>query len=430
MSNFDYKIDLSTYYPSNENKFNIYVDDMENLIAKNVSLPYVISITNWKSSYTIYLENLSDGCGEIREIILDGYVTTTTTLNFILTTTKYIPPTTLFTTTITTTTTSTTFTTITTQYVPPSTTTTTTQSIIIIPTTTSTTQPPVGYKVFYNNPKSITLQKNNCSGDGCVGTFVTYNVPYGKHSVTRLENSTSAQQEVDTIADQDINDNGQNYANNNGSCEGCTTTATYWNTQQIISKTRNDCSPCEGTSVNFIVGANLYSSNVSVNDANNIAINANQENAQINANANGQCVNCPNETVYYYNEQFFIEKFRNNCDSGCEGTKQFYLVLANIASSTINVADANRIARESWDSAAQDWANTFGGCINCPPPNPCDCKRGVLRNVGEYSFTNCQGISESGYIENKDNVIDVCIDISQSYFNVNVGGNLPDCQCS
>lgn len=444
---FNYKIDLSTYYPSNDNKFNIYVDEMTNKVASNVSLPYVISMNIWKSSYKIYLENLSDGCGDVREIIVDGYTTTTTTLNFILTTTKYVPPTTLFTTTTTTTTTSTTITTITTQYVPPSTTTTTTTGYVPPSTTTTTTQPIiVGYKRWYNNPMSRTLFRNNCPS-GCTPTEATYYVEYGKYYVDRLE-GVDGQSDVDTIATQDLNDNTQNFVNNNANCVDCPVTI-FWNTQQVINKTRNNCSPCEGTSVPFIIPANTYSSLISVEDANTFVINSNQENAQINANLNGQCVNCPQETFptlyvtanvscpqgngYVALYGFGGKPFDNNSYEYKIGGGSYNNTLSN---GGYGILLQNGVytgfVRDSRGVEASVQFN-----IDCQTTTttttipPCDCYKGTVRNVGEYFFTNCQGNGESGYIYNRDDIItSLCIDISQPYFNVNVLVKTGECNCS
>lgn len=442
---FDYRIDLSTYYPSNENKFNIYVDEMTNKVASNVALPYVISMDIWKSSYTIYLENLSEGCGEIREIIVDGYTTTTTTLNFILTTTKYVPPTTLFTTTTTSTTTSTTITTITTQYVPPSTTVapTTVAPTTIFPTTT---QPiVVGYKRFYNNPHSRTLSKNNCP-EGCTGGSATYHVEFGKYYVDRLE-GIDGQADVDAIASQDLDDNTQNFVNNNTGCTDCPSTV-FWNTQQTITKTRDNCSPCEGTSVNFIITANTYSSDISVEDANSIAIAANQTNAQINANLNGQCVNCPQEIIplsiftgvgdcVFGNSFVSVGAYNGVPFEG--GNYEFWI---NGEGSTFGTSYGkfglpNGIhTAYVKDSKGTTVSQIFN--INCPVETttttttspPCDCYKGVIRNVGEYFYTTCNGNGESGYISNRDDIINICIDITQSYTNVDRLVKSDECGCS
>jgi hypothetical protein len=442
MSNFDYKIDLSTYYFSNENKFNIYVDEMTNKVASNVSLPYVISMNIWKSSYTIYLENLSEGCGEIREIVVNGYTTTTTTLNFILTTTKYVPPTTLFTTTTTTTTSSTTITTITTKYVPPTTVATT--------QTPSTTQPPsttipptisVGSRRWYNTPTSRTLTRQGCP-NGCTAGQATYFVESGKYYVDRLE-GIDGQGDVDALATQDLNNNAQNYVNNNAPCINCPSTV-FFNTAQSITKTKNNCAEgCQGTSVPYPISADAYSSNISVQNANDIAIAANQDNAQINANSNGDCINCPQGVT-----PLFISVGVADCVDGRSfvsvgayngvpfdgGNYEFWIDGEDTTFSTIlgrfGLLNGTHTAYVK-DSKGTQVSQTF--YINCPvettttqAPPPCDCRAGYVNINVTYMFTDCGGFRQSGRAES-DGLSNICYDTTRSHFGVNLGTESNNC---
>jgi len=64
---------------------------------------------------------------------------------------------------------------------------------------------------YYNASQSGNFTKNNCSGDS-TGSTVTYTVAPG------IYNSTVSQAAADQQATNDINTNGQNYANANGSC--------------------------------------------------------------------------------------------------------------------------------------------------------------------------------------------------------------------
>lgn len=463
---YNYKIDLSTYYPSNDNKFNIYLDSLENKIASDVSLPYVIQISTWKASYTLYLENLSEGCGEINEYIIDGYSTTTTTMNFILTTQPYFAPTTLFTTTTTSTTTSTTITTLTTQYVPPTTLLTTTRPPSTPPPTEPpSTPPPIGYTAWYNNPYHKKATKNNCP-DGCTGNDYTYSVPYGRYSVSK-PNGENGQAEVDAMAYQDAEDNAQNAANTYGTCSNCPAPQ-YWNTEQTITKTKNDCGDCEGTSVNYVVAANSYWSYTSVEDANGIAISVNQENAQTNANLNGSCINCPPpptnppettnipETTQAPPASLYISvasscifnsgfisvgayngvpyengNYEFNLDGGAWefAAGQYGYNGVSDGLHTVNIRDAQGTTRSQQVNIS---------CYVAPPettqapPPPCECHSGRVTNMGVYYFTNCSGQYESGEITNRDDInFQVCIDISQGYTNVEIGVlNGAGCNCS
>lgn len=66
--------------------------------------------------------------------------------------------------------------------------------------------------VYYKNViKSGSFQKNNCVSGG-TGSWVTYSVAAGTYS------STISQADADTKAQNDVNNNGQAYANANGSC--------------------------------------------------------------------------------------------------------------------------------------------------------------------------------------------------------------------
>lgn len=65
--------------------------------------------------------------------------------------------------------------------------------------------------LYYNVQKSGQFTRNNCA-NGYTGTTLTYYVPAGTHS------STVSQAAADQLAIDDVNNNGQNYANINGAC--------------------------------------------------------------------------------------------------------------------------------------------------------------------------------------------------------------------
>jgi hypothetical protein len=64
---------------------------------------------------------------------------------------------------------------------------------------------------YYNAAQSQNFTRNNCPS-GYTGSTVTYTVPAGTYS------STTSQAAADQLAMNDINANGQNYANTNGTC--------------------------------------------------------------------------------------------------------------------------------------------------------------------------------------------------------------------
>ncbi|WP_205886150.1 DUF5977 domain-containing protein, partial [Escherichia coli] len=68
-----------------------------------------------------------------------------------------------------------------------------------------------GICTFYNAVQSGSFTKNNCPNGG-TGSTVTYTVAAGTYS------STVSQADADQKATNDVNTNGQAYANANGIC--------------------------------------------------------------------------------------------------------------------------------------------------------------------------------------------------------------------
>jgi hypothetical protein len=79
---------------------------------------------------------------------------------------------------------------------------------------------------FYNVAKSQTFTRNNCSAGYTPGS-VTYSVVAGKYA------SLISQADADQQAQNDINANGQNYANVNGTCTLASVTITSVNNAGI-----------------------------------------------------------------------------------------------------------------------------------------------------------------------------------------------------
>jgi hypothetical protein len=132
------------------------------------------------------------------------------------------------------------------------------------------------YKVYANSQQSQTFTRNNCPA-GYSGTPVTYTVPGGKYR------SIISQADADAQATAEINANGQNYANTNGSC-------VFYNVAMSQNFTRNNCpAPQYGSTVTYTVPAGKHSSTVSQADANAKAQNDLNTNGQQYANTNGTC---------------------------------------------------------------------------------------------------------------------------------------------
>lgn len=134
----------------------------------------------------------------------------------------------------------------------------------------------VGYCTYYNITVSGSFQKNSC-GNGGVGSTVIYTVSGGQIS------STTSQAAATALASASVAVNGQAYANSNGSC-------VYYNQTISGSFTRNNCSPYfSGSTVWYTVSASIFSSSVSLNDANASALAYINANGQAYANSNGTC---------------------------------------------------------------------------------------------------------------------------------------------
>lgn len=101
---------------------------------------------------------------------------------------------------------------------------------------------------YYNALRSQSFTKNNCSS-GYTGSTVTYTVPAGKYS------STISQADADQQAINDVNVNGQNYANINGTCTAAATkpiiTSTGWDGQRVIAVYFTVPSGCNTVIINY-----------------------------------------------------------------------------------------------------------------------------------------------------------------------------------
>lgn len=101
--------------------------------------------------------------------------------------------------------------------------------------------------IYFNDPQSGTFTRNNC-GPGYTGTAVTYTVPANTYSSTIDKNAANA------LALNDVNTNGQNYANVDGLCvlSGCNTGNCIGDNKKCINGV------CEtGVKLNYILGSVL-----------------------------------------------------------------------------------------------------------------------------------------------------------------------------
>lgn len=134
-------------------------------------------------------------------------------------------------------------------------------------------------QVYSNVLKSQNFTRNNCGYNG-IGSTVTYTVPAGSYF------SNVDQQTANQLAQNDIDANGQNYANVHGTC-------VWYNEVQSANFTRNNCGTgYTGSTVTYTIPANTYTS-TSVASANALAIAALAADGQAYANSNGTCTPIP-----------------------------------------------------------------------------------------------------------------------------------------
>lgn len=139
--------------------------------------------------------------------------------------------------------------------------------------------------VYRNVVKTGTYTRNNCSSGYAAGT-ATYTVPASTYS------SIISQDYVDSVAQADVNANGQTYANANGSCS-----LIYYNAPKSGNFTRNNCgSGYTGSTVTYTVSANTYSSTIGPLYVDSLAQANVNANGQTYANTNGTCT--ASTTIY------------------------------------------------------------------------------------------------------------------------------------
>ena len=134
---------------------------------------------------------------------------------------------------------------------------------------------------FSSVSKSGSFTRNDCLSGTTPGQ-VTYSVPAGKYT------STVSQADADSKATNDVNANGQAFANTNGTCTPIILPI-YYSSIQSGSFTRNNCQSGIGSTVTYTVSAKKYTSTTSQAAADSQASHDVQVNGQNYANANGVC---------------------------------------------------------------------------------------------------------------------------------------------
>jgi len=264
--------------------------------------------------------------------------------------------------------------------------------------------------MYYNKAIAETFVKSNCS-TGYAGKNISYTIPANKYS------SPLGQWYADMLAQQELLVYGQVNADNTSSANGCA--VIWYNDPKSQTFTTNDgaCSiGYRGGSVTYSVPANKYSSLVSKEVANQMALDEIAANGQVNANDSAHKVCTPNTTAewvwkdgesaycYTVNGQLPAHRFgwardinpnsstynqrqwldmgvQDECPSNtyfsiginddyysqnCGGNvalPYYVSILPGQFSSTISQADANNQVI----AYAQSQANQYGGCTTPSP---------------------------------------------------------------
>lgn len=133
---------------------------------------------------------------------------------------------------------------------------------------------------YYSDAISSAFTRNNCSM-GETGSTVTYSLPAGAFT------STISQIDANDKAQDDIDTNGQNYANANGVCN---IPYVYFNTLRTGYFQKQGCEPQEsGTTYTYTIPAASFGSVISQGHAEALADAKLLVDGQAHANSNGSC---------------------------------------------------------------------------------------------------------------------------------------------
>nr|WP_199001717.1 DUF5977 domain-containing protein [Flavobacterium sp. ASV13] len=197
--------------------------------------------------------------------------------------------------------------------------------------------------IFSSVAKSGVFTRDNCATGGTPQS-VTYTVPAGRY------NSDVSQAAADAQAQNDVNANGQAFANDNNNAK-----CIFWNTTQSRLISRNNCA-AGGTpsSVWYTVAAGVYNSNVSQAAADGQALQQIDNNGQAYANATATCT--------FYSIALSHDISKNDCALGGVGSSVVYSQAAGIEKSNVSQEDANSKGYIRWFTDGQAYINANGFC--------------------------------------------------------------------
>lgn len=203
--------------------------------------------------------------------------------------------------------------------------------------------------VYRNTRQSKSFTKQGCNPVTEKGETLEYVVEAGKYT------SFISQEDANNKAIQDIEQNGQNWVNNNGSC----ITILWYNRKQSKSFTKNDCDPDteEGSTETMTIEAGVFSSTISQDDADNKALAELNAKGQDYANSHGTCT-----TVKWYNDAQTGGFQKTDCLATEVGSMVDYTVEAGRFHSFVSKDDANNQAKDALKQEGPEYANEHGTC--------------------------------------------------------------------
>ncbi|MGX5816617.1 DUF5977 domain-containing protein [Chitinophaga lutea] len=197
-----------------------------------------------------------------------------------------------------------------------------------------------GGKVYTNSQVGQSFTCNNCP-IGANTISIMYTVWAGTYT------STISQADADAQALADIAANGQAYANEMAE-------PVFYNAAVTVERQKNDCGMGTGTTVSYTVPAGKYMSSISQADADSMANNEIDEEAQMNANMYGLCGYGNIRLVRYFE--------RTDCGPGGVSSMYEYVVPAGKYTSAFSLEEAQLMAEAEADSLGQIQADLYATC--------------------------------------------------------------------
>jgi hypothetical protein len=178
---------------------------------------------------------------------------------------------------------------------------------------------------YSNNAISEVFTKNDCI-PGNIGSEVTYNIPAGKYT------SSISQADADQKVQNELNANGQIYANTSGSC-----IKLYYNTYRSENFTKENCPVgYQGNSMNYSVPAGKYSSTIDQAAADQFAALEIKANGQAFANNDDNAGCTRDQEPFWEADDTAPKRCQQDGLGNLTGRIEVYMTDINPNSSTYN----------------------------------------------------------------------------------------------